>query len=180
MIRSIDELRHQFITRQILPTAWLGDSPERFDTYAGYASQVKSVVEFGVYTGLSTTAWLWGRPQKIRSYDITDENFSVRDELEKFAIDNNIDFQFEIGNSLEVTIEPCDLLFLDTVHKKHHVAAELNRHAPFTRKFIVLHDTTAFPGVFQAIADFVIGNHDWRIIEHCNRDSGLVVLERWR
>lgn len=178
-MRTIEQLKSKFLELKIKPTDWLGDSPKRFDTYARYASQVDSIVEFGVYTGLSTTAFLTGSPKKLRSYDITDQYLSVLPDLEFHAVSNNIDFQFNIGNSLAIDIEEADLLFIDTVHKKKHTQEELRLHADKIKKFIVFHDTTAWPGVFEAATEFLMNNNNWHIIEHCNRESGLLVLQRY-
>jgi hypothetical protein len=178
-MRTLQELQQDFVELKIHPTKWLGDSPSRFDTYQRYASLVDSIVEFGVYTGLSTCAWLSGNPKKLRSYDITDTYLSVLDELKHCAELNSTDFEFAIANSLEIDIEPCDLLFIDTVHTKQHCLAELDRHACHAQKYIVLHDPTEWPGVFEAVITFLHHNHAWHIIEHCNRGSGLLVLERY-
>jgi len=178
-MRTIEQLKKEFVNLEVLPIDWLGDSPTRFNKYQEYASKVDSIVEFGVYTGLSTTAFLSGAPRKLTSYDITDTNLTVLDELYAHARQHNIDFKFQIGNSLEVEIEECDLLFIDTVHKKSHCAAELTRHADKVKKYIIFHDTTAFPGVFQAAVDFLIGNQSWHIVEHCNIDSGLLILKKY-
>lgn len=178
-MRTLEQLRQAFVNLEIKPTAWLGDSPQRFHTYQRYASQVDSVVEFGVYTGLSTCAWLMGQPKKLRSYDITDENLSVLAELEHNAAQANVDFEFALANSLEISIEPCDLLFIDTVHKYNHCLAELDRHGPRAGRYIVLHDPSDWPGVFEAAITYMHHNRQWHIVEHCNRNSGLLVLERY-
>jgi hypothetical protein len=178
-MRNLQELKQDFIELKIHPIAWLGDSPSRFDTYQRYASQVDSIVEFGVYTGLSTCAWLSGGPKKLRSYDITDTYLSVLDELKNCAEQNSVDFEFAIANSLEIDIESCDLLFIDTVHTKKHCLAELDRHACCAQKYIVLHDPTEWPGVFEAVITFLHYNREWHIVEHCNKGSGLLVLERY-
>jgi predicted O-methyltransferase YrrM len=178
-MRTFKELKQAFVNLEIQPTKWLGDSPQRFDTYQRYAGQVNSIVEFGVYTGLSTCAWLMGHPKKLRSYDITDANLSVLDELKFNADCNQIDFEFALANSLEIDIEPCDLLFIDTVHKYDHCLAELNRHGEKAQKYIVLHDPSDWPGVFEAVAKYLHQNRQWHIIEHCNQGSGLLVLERY-
>jgi hypothetical protein len=178
-MRTLAKLRQDFVELKIHPIAWLGDSPSRFETYQHYASQVESIVEFGVYTGLSTCAWLSGCPKKLRSYDITDANLTVLDELKHCAKLNNTDFEFAIANSLEINIEPCDLLFIDTVHTKKHCLAELDRHACHANKYIVLHDPTEWPGVFEAVITFLHYNREWHIVEHCNKGSGLLVLQRY-
>jgi len=178
-MRTIEQLKLDFLELKIKPTDWLGDSPARFDTYSQYASQVDSIVEFGVYTGLSTTAFLSGGVKKLRSYDITNEHLSVLPDLESHATANDIDFKFEIGNSLEIEIEETDLLFIDTVHKKKHTLEELRLHADKAKKFIIFHDTTEWPGVFEAAFEFLLNHHEWHIVEHCNRGSGLLVLGRY-
>jgi len=178
-MRTFEQLKQAFVNLEILPTNWLGDSPQRFDTYQQYADRVDSIVEFGVYTGLSTCAWLMGNPKKLRSYDITDVNLSVLDELKFNADLNQIDFEFAVANSLEINIDPCDLLFIDTVHKYDHCLAELNRHGEKAQKYIVLHDPSDWPGVFEAVATYLHYNRQWHIVEHCNRGSGLLVLERY-
>lgn len=178
-MRTLEELKKDFVDLKIQPTAWLGDSPSRVDTYTRYAQQVDRIVEFGVYTGLSTCAWLAGNPKYLRSYDITDEHLTVLPELLHYAKEHDIDFEFNLGNSLEIDIEPCDLLFIDTVHKRPHCLAELERHADKCSRYIVLHDPSEWPGVFEAVIIFLHNNRNWHIVEHCNRDSGLLVLERY-
>lgn len=178
-MKTIQELKDDFLSLKIHPIAWLGDSPSRFDTYTRYASKVNSIAEFGVYTGLSTTAFLCGNPKKLRSYDITDEHLSVLPALENYAATHNIDFKFQLGNSLEVEIDEVDLLFIDTVHKKKHTLAELQCHASKAKKYIMFHDTTEWPGVFEAAFEFLVANHEWHIVEHCNKGSGLLVLKRY-
>ena len=179
IMRTLEELTQDFIELKIQPIAWLGDSPDRVDTYTRYAQQVNRIVEFGVYTGLSTCAWLAGNPKYLRSYDITDKNLTVLPELTHYAKEHAIDFEFNLGNSLELDIEPCDLLFIDTVHKRPHCLAELERHADKVKRYIVLHDPSEWPGVFEAVIIFLHANRAWHIVEHCNRGSGLLVLERY-
>lgn len=178
-MRTFEQLINDFLNLKIQPIKWLGDSPSRFETYKQYSAKVESVTEFGVYTGLSTAAFLSGKPKKLRSYDITDQYLTVIDELNTFAIENNIDFKFQIGNSLDIEIDYCDLLFIDTVHKKAHVLAELSRHAKKVKKYILFHDTTAWPGVLEGVIEFLKNNQDWHIIEHCNKNSGLLVIEKY-
>jgi hypothetical protein len=178
-MRTLEQLRQDFLDLKITPTKWLGDSPSRFNTYTEYAGRVNTIIEFGVYTGLSTCAWLMGQPQRLQSYDITDANLSVLEELKKGAHDLGCDFKFKTANSLELPPETCDLLFIDTVHKRDHCLAELNRHGNYAQKYIVLHDPSDWPGVFEAAIEFLHHNRHWHIVEHCNRNSGLLVLERY-
>ena len=47
-MRTLEQIKLDFLKMKILPTDWLGDSPDRFDTYTRYASQTNSIVEFGL------------------------------------------------------------------------------------------------------------------------------------
>jgi len=177
-MRTIEQLKEAFVNLKIKPTGWLGDSPSRFDAYQSYAGKVDRIVELGVYTGLSTTAFLMGKPKKLRSYDLLPENFIVKKDLIAFAENNNIDFKFIVGNSLEIEIEETDLLFIDTVHKKEHTLAELNRHAGKTQKYIMLHDVESCPDVFEAAEEFINLNPEWTIDLYCKKGDGLLVLKK--
>jgi hypothetical protein len=57
--------------------------------------------------------------------------------------------------------------------------AELERHGDKTKKYIVLHDPSDWPGVFEAVICYLKNHREWHIIEHCNKNSGLLVLERY-
>jgi len=116
----------------------------------------------------------------MRSYDITDKYLTVLPDLAEYSKNNNIDFSFSIGDSLQIEIPDTDLLFIDTVHKHHHTIQELNRHAGKVKKYILLHDTSDWPGVFTAVVEFLTKNRDWHIVEHCNKNSGFMALERYQ
>lgn len=178
-MKKLELLKQDFKDGKILPTDWLGDSLERFEIYSHYASKCKTVTEFGVYTGSSTIAFLLGKPNKMRSYDITDRFFKLRPQIEQICKEENIDYKFSLGNSLKIKIEETDFLFIDTKHEYEHALAELNRHSPMVQKYIALHDTGNWPGVFKAVAKFLELNRDWFICYHCNKNSGLTILERY-
>jgi hypothetical protein len=96
-----------------------------------------------------------------------------------YANKNNIDFTFSLADSLKIDIEPVDLLFIDTIHEHKHTIQELNRHASKVKKYILLHDPSDWPGVFTAVVEFLTKCREWRIVEHCNKNSGFLVLERY-
>jgi hypothetical protein len=66
-----------------------------------------------------------------------------------------------------------------TLYTKDHCLAELDRHGNKAKKYIILHDPSDWPGVFEAVIEFLHYNRCWHIIEHCNKQSGLLVLERY-
>lgn len=175
---SLEQIKDDFINLRIKPTGWLGDSPTRFDRYTYYAKQVNSIIEFGVYTGLSTTAFLLGNPKRLVSYDTFEDNFFIKKDLEMYALEHSINFEFRIGHTHYIKPEFTDLLFIDTEHTYDHVSKELEIHAPFVNKFILLHDVAACPEVLYAAVDYIVKNPEWVIHEHCNRGSGLLVLKK--
>jgi hypothetical protein len=67
-MNNIQDLRHLFMLGRILPLDWLGDSPSRFDMYTKFAEGCESILELGVYSGLTTTAFLLSIPKKNHMY----------------------------------------------------------------------------------------------------------------
>ena len=146
------------------------------------------VVEFGVRTGYSTAAFMAGGPTWLMSYDI-DRPYNL-DQLKQLALDCAVEWIFTQGNDLRVTIEPCDVLFIDTRHTGEQLAAELALHAYKVRKYIVMHDTAmdlrtddcnSFE-MMQSIGYFVGNGAEWIIKSHDVRGGdfgrGLTILER--
>jgi hypothetical protein len=163
-----------------------GDINEHMLRLAQLARQCEHVTEFGVRTGMSTYSFLHGlsnKPNaKLRSYDLHDF-FNVHGISSQLAID----WTFHQGSTLDApTIEPTDLLFIDTLHTYAQVKGELEKHGNQARKYIVFHDTVAFgvvgedngTGINLAIQEFLRDNDHWQIVEHYENCNGLTVLAR--
>ena len=177
-MRNLQQLRSEFIGYRILPTDWLGDSPSRFDQYTNLANDCDEILELGVYSGLTTVAFLLALPKKIISIDITDEYFKVKDEVKIAANNLGIDYQFLIMNDLEYESFGHDLLFIDTSHTYEHTLHELKRFGQLTRKRIVLHDVSSFFGVYHAIFQWLWENKNFYISFHDTRGDGVLVIDR--
>jgi hypothetical protein len=84
------------------------------------------------------------------------------------------------------TIEPTDLLFLDTKHTRDRLAGELAKFAPHVARYIVLHDTVLHgargedggPGLLAAVKDFLKEQPEWFVASHAAHQYGLTVLGR--
>ena len=163
-----------------------GDINEHMLRLAQLARQCEHVTEFGVRTGMSTYSFLHGlssKPNaKLRSYDLHDF-FNVYGISAQVATD----WTFQQGSTLDApTIEPTDLLFIDTLHTYAQVKGELEKHGNQARKYIVFHDTVAFgivgedngTGINLAIQEFLRDNDHWHIVEHYENCNGLTVLAR--
>lgn len=145
------------------------------------ASEVDHVTEFGVREGNSTIALACGRPSRMVSYDIKKPSQELLERLGMWLHG----FQFIQADTLEVEIEPTDLLFIDTYHTYNQLARELTLHGYKARKYIVMHDTETFgvrgedalPGLQKAINEFRVSNSEWWM-EHYKHNNGLTVLSK--
>ena len=160
------------------------DINEHCDTLRDLSSQCDHVVEFGTRHAVSTVALLAGQPKRLTSYDVNPS--SEAEELGAFA--GRTDYRFIVGSSLEIEPVKCDMLFVDTIHTKAQVAAEIARHAANVSKYLVFHDTAIFghkgedggPGIMAAISDFLKlpENQDWVVLEHFQYNNGLLILSK--
>lgn len=178
----------------------VSDINEHLPTLKKYAEECNHITEMGVRSGLSTVALLMGSPKKMISYDITDVAFKIKNDLIKECNNKNIDYIFEIGDTLKIDIEKTDLLFIDTLHTYNQLLYELNKHSKNVNNYIILHDTTTFgykdeiiynhasdiiknnktnkSGLFNAILDFLKDNKNWEILEKYENNNGLTILKK--
>ena len=165
-----------------------------YDLYT-LASDCTHVTEFGSRFGASTRAFLKA-PVTLRAYDL--EIHAPLMNLFKMARKVGKDVEYERGNTLDILIEPTDLLFIDTWHSQKQLRDELKLHGNASRKYLVFHDTHTYgvrdeqtdwaanpnrkampnQGLLPAIIDFVIANPHWRFKMHKSNNNGLTVLER--
>lgn len=152
---------------------------------SNYAEQCRSIVEFGVRDGNSTIALLNGIEAAplggvLHSFDIAPNRAHVP------PLSANTQWHFTQADTGKLeTIPPCDLLFIDTLHTRNHVTAEL-KHAELVRRWIAFHDTTLFgdrgergeEGITSAIYDFLARSDAWRVERHWSNNNGLLVLCR--
>lgn len=140
-----------------------------------------SYTEFGVYQGPTLAAAMFTNPKKIRAYDITLEWFNhAKNLFTQYANEHNIDFKvFEDDTSTCSTIEPTDMLHIDSKHTYDHAWKELNRHAKQVQKYMLFHDTTLTPGVWEAIQKYIHEvDNSWTVVERCEDGVGYTLLKR--
>jgi len=155
------------------------------DIFIKYALQCKTVTEFGVETGCSTTAFLISGCKKVYSYDvIVLPNARI---VEETAKKDDMFFRLYEKDNLKVKIKKTDLLFIDTDHWYGQIKAELAHHHARVKKWIMMHDTETFglvnpfdgrPGMKAAIFEFLELHPEWQIKEHIEIGHGLTILER--
>lgn len=153
------------------------------------------ITEFGSRFGSSTKAFL-NAPVSLRAYDL--EIHQPLMDLFKIARKAGKDVEYNRGNTLELLIEPTDMIFIDTWHSQQQLRDELKLHGNAARKYLAFHDTHTYgvrdeqtdwaanpnrkaiagQGLLPAIIDFVIANPHWHFKAHKSNNNGLTILER--
>lgn len=175
------------------------DINEHLPTLKKYSEYCDHVTEMGVRTVVSTFSLILGNPSRMISIDIRHPcDFNSCDRLnsvKQYAQQNNINYDFLLGNTLDLTIEKTDLLFIDTLHTYDQLISELKLHSDNVNKFIILHDTTTYSftdeklhgyipsktnkqGLWSAVEDFLLFSDKWNIKEKFVNNNGLTILER--
>jgi Methyltransferase domain len=145
------------------------------------------ITEFGMRHGVSTAAFLEAEPYTLFSYDFAPKPDIIHRICEAAGNHGKTIFRFVEADTRETTIEPTDLLFIDTLHTYSQLTAELQRHANKARRFIILHDTTTFAergeikgtmGIWQAVEEYFAPRPHWRLVERWTNNNGLAIFVR--
>lgn len=135
--------------------------------------------ELGINQGATLAAALLLNPPVVRAYDIKLGWYLDAQHLfEQYSNEKEIDYRAEEADSLAITLEPTDVLYIDTLHKYHHLIQELNLHANNVRKYIICHDTHAQKGLKQAVTEFTQKNPEWTIVTDCKENVGFMTIKR--
>ena len=189
------------------------DINEHLPTLYKYATDCESIFETGVRSCISSYAFAYGllnNNNSIKKYLLNDISDCTPDINELF---NNckelIDIKYQWCNNLLLNFtETYDLTFIDTWHVYGQLKRELIKFAPFTNKYIILHDTTVdewygenargghndeedsiysgIPieeiqkGLWPAIDEFLISNPEWVLHERFTNNNGLTILKKIR
>ena len=152
-----------------------------------YALQCNSVTEMGVRGVVSLWAWLDAAVPTIVAYDINNPPTEELQYVETYAQQRSINFSFIKADVLTITIQPVDLLFIDTLHKYEQLAQELQLHADKVNRYIIFHDTTLYgyrdeigegPGLRKAIDEFLQRTDNWDFEKILTNNNGLTILKR--
>lgn len=148
-----------------------------------FASRCRHVTEFGVRYGTSTSAFLAAQPTVLHSYDIED----CANEVALRLVRGNTEWVFHKESTLDCTIAPTEMLFIDTYHTYTQLTAELHRHHEKVARYIALHDTLSFggvgedgsqPGLIAAYSDFCEAHPTWRPYHVSLAQNGVTILSR--
>ena len=202
----MDHVNREYITRCNTPS----DINEHLPTLARYAEECSTVAEFGMRSVISTWALLYGllkSPGTNKRLLSLDLNYSPGIENVKNLCNHLcIDFFFIMGNDILYSLEPTDLLFIDTWHIYGHLKRELEKHHSQVNKYILLNDTTVdaivgetirngwdpvaqsktcgYPieeitkGLWPAVEEFLAAHPEWVLEHRYKNNNGLTVLKR--
>lgn len=164
-----------------------------------FASKCDHVTEFGSrWANGSTIAFLAAQPKTFVSWDLNAELVVSQPVKQLIKMAGATRYQPRVGNTLEIIIEPTDMLFIDTLHTGKQLLSELERHCDpaeaKVRKYLAFHDTKTFgvvgedgsAGLRTAIRQFqkffafplwkIARDNAGRLMDLEN-NNGLVVLE---
>jgi hypothetical protein len=143
------------------------------------ASECEHVTEMGVRYCVSTWAFVEGlKKGKLVSIDIkhpTEFGGDLKSVKDR-CTEKGIDFEFILGNTLEIEIEPTDLLFIDTLHTAEQIEKELARHGDKARKYIAFHDTESCKEMVNPIVRFM--DDKWSFHRVYSNNNGLTIIKR--
>lgn len=157
------------------------------------ASKCEHVTEMGMRgANGSTVALLAAQPAQFVSWDINPMAVVSQEVANLVAMNafggGRTFFQPRVGDTLQITIEETDLLFIDTLHTARQLKAELERHGGVVRKYLAFHDTHTFGEVgedggmgLRAAIRWFQKEHMfplWQLIDDRRNNNGLAVLER--
>lgn len=186
MIRSLGELHRARCNEN-------GPINEHLPVLYMLSRMSHGVVEFGVDTGISTSALILG--QDIRAsegleawYTGVDINPKCQAEINRLAHlrENNFPVTFMEASTIQINpINPVDFLFIDSLHTEETIRAELKIHLSRVRKYVALHDTVTFGengetkgtrGLLYGISELI--SPDWALIYDTSRSHGFAVFAR--
>ena len=192
----------------------LGDIVEHLPTLCSYAKQCDRILELGISICISTWAFLQGLSYEKRvgakKLIGCDTKYHPNMEYVKsVAEQNHIEYTYHIQSDLTLDmaeIGEVDMTFIDTWHIYGQLKRELENFAPYTKKYLIMHDTeidgihgesirdshtiiqlsktTGIPireivkGLWYAIDEFLGDHPEWIIDIVKKNNNGLTVLKR--
>lgn len=137
---------------------------------------VKTILELGVCTGVSTRAFLEalnddGYLWSVDNHPCEPHVSKIKEEYPKWVFFHSEDLQLVWNRKV-------DLIFIDTVHTYEQTLAELDKFTPFARHWIFLHDTKSNPPVKDAIETFLRFTEETWFWSSWMHHHGLTLLMR--
>lgn len=164
------------------------DINEHLENLFLLSKRCDTITEFGVRNVVSSYAFAHARPKKLTCVDIyKSDNVDI---FLQQCSDENINAEFIHNSTLDIEIEPVDMLFIDTLHTFDQLTKELERHHENVKKYIVMHDTITFGfrdeiettstnnGLVPALQNFLNNHPEWVVAQVFENNNGLTILKR--
>jgi hypothetical protein len=208
MNQGLEKIEERY--KQLCSTS--SDINEHLPTLYRYAKECESILETGVRGVVSSWALSYGllcnnsENKRILFNDIV--KCDIEELLESLS-GFNINASCEWVNNLNLELnENFDMVFIDTWHVYGQLKRELDKFAPLTNKYIILHDTTIdeiygetirlmgglnaaneqshnsgipVDEILKGIGPAVsefLDNSNWKVKEKFTNNNGLTVLEK--
>ncbi len=186
--KAVNLYDYNKILEQELKKAHGEEYTDYLDAISKYSTEIKSYREIGTWQGASTSRILLEFSFKSGSGDKMPYVQTIDNDLKKylkhhhhfdtFAKQNKIEYIATETDSLDYLVgTEVDFTFLDGWHNANHVFKELIKYSLFTKKYIMLHDTTLFPRLTIAVDRFV-NKGGWKIKEKNHANVGFTILEK--
>lgn len=139
--------------------------------------ECQSYTELGIMQGATLAIALLHNIKSVSAYDISLKLYNKAKHLfETYAFENEIDLKiYEMDSTLQ-SIDPVDLLYIDSKHEYEHLVKELILHGTHVNKYIIFHDTTSKTKLKKAIHEYIKENNDWKIITECDINVGFITI----
>lgn len=184
------------------------DIYEHIPVLCQLASECESVTEIGVRSVVSTWGILQGLstspyyPRHYLGIDIASPPSESLNLAKRLAEQHGINFNFLVENDMRITLEPTDMLFIDSLHTYCHLTYELETFSSAVGKYICMHDTSdpwgnrdddhyfgnysEYPasydrekkGLWPAVEDFLANHPEWSLLERRLNNHGFTILIR--
>ena len=185
------------------------DINEHLPTLYAYAKECETALECGVRGCVSSYAISLGllhNQKQVKTLTLNDLTACNVSDLCYHAEETDLTLDCQWMSDLELDILNVDMVFIDTYHVYGQLKRELEKFAPLTRKYILMHDTevdrtvgeclrngwdpevmaarTNIPveehkiGLQRAIDEFLEQNAEWAVKEEWVNNNGLTVLQR--
>jgi predicted O-methyltransferase YrrM len=173
-------LEYKNILTNELKAAHGNDYTEYLDKLIELSVECMSYREIGTWQGSSTATMLVSLIKYVETIDISFEKINPYVDLfKKFAEENEINFVMKEIDSLKNNIDiEVDMLLIDGYHNAKQVQKELNKYSLWTKKFILVHDTTLVPRLQKTINNFLSENKEWTLESQCENNVGYMVIKK--
>lgn len=149
-----------------------------------YSEECESYKEIGVNQGGTASTALLCNFNTVSLIDINLEPYRkyLSHIASNYSKENNIKLiENQISSLDPKSVSESDMLFIDSLHDPSHMKKELLLHGPYTKKYIIAHDTYIInrrvdDSLYDCLCHYA-KSFDWDVVENSKSNVGYVVLK---